>query len=360
MLERPPFYTCDEPNSFAALTFQKRLPGILERLMADWKEDEGLHEGVGALLEELKQDVEISTLPNNCDGIQTGVRWSQLPFLHAEVYLYNRVLQVFEYETRGLDPFLSQKKQAKEACANARAQLEEEDTEELDMAQYLLHSFYGNKTDLSLHSLKESQIELGGVEELILVNQIPEIVRYLESCEEVTQLDIIVDNYCFELFNDLRLGQKLQRQYPKAVISIHCKAFPIFVSDAIPADVAEMCVEMNVQNIEICSDTYWNSPSEWFERMPASLSDHFARADLVIVKGDANYRKLVGARKYDETVTFEETVDYFPSKAVCAIRGLKCELCVGVPAEVRAEQAKQSPTWNVDGTRGVIQFHAKK
>ena len=112
--------------------------------------------------------------------------------------------------------------------------------------------------------------------------------------------------------------------------------------------------------IDIMDHTYWNTQFEWFDRFPDELARHFASSsDLTIVKGDANYRKLVGGRKYPVDEPFAPLVEYFPAKAVCALRGLKCELVVGVSQEIAKQQAAVNPDWKVDGSRGVIQF-AKK
>ncbi len=77
------------------------------------------------------------------------------------------------------------------------------------------------------------------------------------------------------------------------------------------------------------------------------------------MKGDANYRKLVGERKYPVDYSFAQCVSYFPCAHVCALRGLKCELVVGVPLAVAQEQQQLNSNWRVDGTRGVIQFASR-
>ena len=132
-------------------------------------------------------------------------------------------------------------------------------------------------------------------------------------------------------------------------------------SDALKRDVEEMIDFVKLQgNVEIRDDPYWNSKYEWFENMPIALKNDLSKSDLVIVKGDANYRKLVGERKYEIDQQFSELVDYFPSKSLVAMRGLKCELCVGLSRSIEEQQQKQNPKWKVDGTKGVIQFHLKK
>lgn len=81
---------------------------------------------------------------------------------------------------------------------------------------------------------------------------------------------------------------------------------------------------------------------------------------MTIVKGDANYRKLVGERKYAVDASFAQCVAYFPCAHVCALRGLKCDLVVGVPQDVAQRQQQMHADWRVDGTRGVIQFASRK
>jgi hypothetical protein len=53
-------------------------------------------------------------------------------------------------------------------------------------------------------------------------------------------------------------------------------------------------------------------------------------------------------------------VRYFPSAALCAIRGIKCELVVGVSDDVVQQQQRIHADWKVDGSRGVIQFFARE
>jgi hypothetical protein len=98
-MQRPPFFTCDEADSFARLTFVARLPSILERLLGDWS---GEHEaGVAALrmlLDELKRDAPTRALRHySWDGLPVGRQWSTLPFLYAEIYFYQAILECVGY-----------------------------------------------------------------------------------------------------------------------------------------------------------------------------------------------------------------------------------------------------------------------
>ena len=92
--------------------------------------------------------------------------------------------------------------------------------------------------------------------------------------------------------------------------------------------------------------------------MPEDLCATLARSDLVISKGDANYRRLIGDCHWDPTTPFESAAGYFPATIV-ALRTLKAELIVGL-APGQAEQLQtEDPSWRVNGKRGVIQFLKK-
>jgi Damage-control phosphatase ARMT1-like domain len=76
------------------------------------------------------------------------------------------------------------------------------------------------------------------------------------------------------------------------------------------------------------------------------------------VKGDANYRRLLGDRKWDFTAPFTDVVGvYFPCP-VCALRTLKAELGCGMDAD-QVEKAKSlDDNWLVNGRFGVVHFGA--
>jgi hypothetical protein len=106
--------------------------------------------------------------------------------------------------------------------------------------------------------------------------------------------------------------------------------------------------------LEMTQDFFWNSPKFAWE-MPEHLRQELAAASLVISKGDANYRRLVGDFYWDSTTPFADVVGYFPAP-LAVLRVLKAELVIGLP-EGKAEEVKRSdPDWMVDGNWGVIHF----
>jgi hypothetical protein len=85
------------------------------------------------------------------------------------------------------------------------------------------------------------------------------------------------------------------------------------------------------------------------------VNAELARADLVISKGDANYRRLLGDRHWAFTTPFDEVVSYFPAP-VLALRTLKAEVACGLSAEQVEHLDNTHPDWLTSGEWGVIQF----
>jgi hypothetical protein len=87
-------------------------------------------------------------------------------------------------------------------------------------------------------------------------------------------------------------------------------------------------------------------------------TDMKERCDLAFVKGDANYRRLLGDRQWDYSAPFADVVGaYFPCP-VCALRTLKAELGCGMDA-AQVEKAKGlDDNWLVNGRFGVVHYGA--
>jgi hypothetical protein len=76
---------------------------------------------------------------------------------------------------------------------------------------------------------------------------------------------------------------------------------------------------------------------------------------MVIVKGDANYRRLVGDAVWQPETPFEDVMRYFPAP-ILALRTGKSDPIVGLPRGMAQALDQQDPAWRVNGRRGVIQF----
>jgi hypothetical protein len=76
---------------------------------------------------------------------------------------------------------------------------------------------------------------------------------------------------------------------------------------------------------------------------------------VTFIKGDLNYRRLVGDRLWPATTPFAELTAYLPGP-VAALRTCKSDVAVGLTAAQVAELDAASPGWRFGGKHAVIQF----
>ena len=96
--------------------------------------------------------------------------------------------------------------------------------------------------------------------------------------------------------------------------------------------------------------------SLFFFQLPDDLRTLLASMDLVIFKGDAHYRRLLGDAHWPPTASFAQATAYFPAPLV-AVRTLKAEIIVGLPAGEAERVEANDASWLVNGRRGVVQAH---
>jgi len=149
-------------------------------------------------------------------------------------------------------------------------------------------------------------------------------------------------------------------------VTLHVKAHPTFVSDAMDKDVrstvAAMCASHDAAVAAMgrrwrshlqCGAWVvkpgfaWAQPQPLWELPPAARAA-LASEHLVIIKGDANYRRLLGDRTWPLNTPFAEVAAYFPAPLL-ALRTLKAELGCGISPEQAARAAAEDPSWQVSG-----------
>jgi len=189
---------------------------------------------------------------------------------------------------------------------------------------------------------------------------------------------IVVDNAGFELITDLALAQHLVESGIASCVTFQLKSHPTFVSDALEKDLQghiDYFKNLDPKNFpnahkagrkwqELLDTGKWkcNEDNFWVQafpmwKMPTLLRNEMKKmCDLSFVKGDANYRRLLGDCMWDPSAPFDEVVgNYFPTP-VCALRTLKAEIGVGMDTE-QIERAKRLDSdWMVNGRFGVVQF----
>jgi hypothetical protein len=207
--------------------------------------------------------------------------------------------------------------------------------------------------------------------------------RLAEHCEKLRQkgggnVDIIVDNAGFEMITDLALAQYLVESGIASCVTFQLKSHPTFVSDAMEKDLLEHVghyasldpnqypnarksgekwqLFLNEGKWKCHENNFWVQPYAMWDMTEPLRSDLKERSDLSIVKGDANFRRLLGDCKWDMTAPFEDVVGaYFPCP-VCALRTLKAEIGCGMDAK-QIERAKNlDENWQTNGRFGVVLF----
>lgn len=325
--------------------------------------------------------------------------WLEVPWFFAETYFYRRVLDItgyFKLETLGSsqDPFLYQKRQGLETsreaiCGlsrqldgylNSFLKLNRQQTGDWSEAftALLAIDLWGNQADLSLWPAEDDEKpdhqDLEQQRAHTLVDDSAAVVARLSSLERSARIDMILDNAGFELVADLVLALFALEGGLAGKVHLHAKKHPTFVSDATMADVWQTVffllgeddpvvsltgrrLQRHLNEGRLClqSDWFWTSPLEMW-RMPAELARELAHSDLLIFKGDANYRRLLGDRHWPFTAPFADIVCYLPAP-VLALRTLKSEITAGLkPGQPEATTAKD-PSWLFDGRWGVLQFY---
>lgn len=218
-------------------------------------------------------------------------------------------------------------------------------------------------------------LEIG--KNMILANDINHLCRYVDQLPP-TRMDIVVDNAGFELFCDLCLADFLISSEIASQVHLQLKAHPTFVSDAMSKDVSHTIHFLQTTRTQdgqesptsalgnrwadyvatgrwvLTEHFFWVQPQAMWE-MPNALKMELSNSALVFVKGDANYRRLLGERHWDFDTPFNDVLCYFPAP-ICALRTLKAEIGCGMSKEATMRASQQDVNWLVAGKYGVIQF----
>jgi hypothetical protein len=237
---------------------------------------------------------------------------------------------------------------------------------------------WGNQADLSMWSAGENRPDHQDTVDQrshLLADDSNQVYDYLTgSANQPKRVDFILDNYGPELVHDIGLADYLLSTELVATVVFHAKPNPTYVSDAMIKDIhstlayladspKESVREISLRvmdhirqrRLELKDDFFWTSPLYFWE-MPDYIRQELSASDLVISKGDANYRRLSGDLDWHPTTPFQDVVRYFPAPLL-ALRVLKAELALGLTTVQVKNLDDQDPDWKFNGNWAVIQFH---
>lgn len=378
---KPEFISAQKEGSFALLTITKRLPYIVDQIILNNKLDEKQI----AALEKLKSEIpyENFKMPEIIDDDFEywkdfmkihNKSWIEEPFMVVEFYLYRRIMEATGYFSNKLDPFKYTKLDSLHGKINEIITIANKLNEiNRPLRELLIYNLWGNRADLSQFNQPGTYLT-GGNESNMVINDVDRVISLFEK--NLDQVDILLDNSGLELSMDLIMVYYLLEEKIAKRLYLHTKNYPIFVSDALPEDIMytieyfkgsgdsvlknigeKLSSYIHKKTIMIDTDPFWTLP-EPFANFNPRLRKHFSKSDLVISKGDLNYRRLVEDRYWDYIADIKDVIEYFPAN-VLIIRALKSELMLGATEENVKRLFNEDPEWLVNGKFGMIQLIEK-
>jgi len=184
------------------------------------------------------------------------------------------------------------------------------------------------------------------------------------------RVHVLADNAGTELALDLGLVDALLEE-PACRVTIHLKMQPVFVSDALPRDVWSTLDRMDARRgvagaaatrlraafetgrLHLAPDPFWSGPRFLWEA-PSHIAGALSAATVVVVKGDANYRRVVGDALWPPDAPFAEAAGYAPSPLLC-LRTMKSDSVLGLPRGLAERLDATDARWRIDARRGVAQ-----
>ncbi|MFF9352295.1 damage-control phosphatase ARMT1 family protein [Streptomyces sp. NPDC014734] len=381
-----PVILSNEPGSFAWGVLAKRHPALIQQVRDAFPYGRRQHEALDALLDEITNGVVEPLGPGEHDYERWagwgqehfGRSWYDAPFLWAESYFYRRLLGAVGYfgsgPWQGVDLFAPFKQ------AELRGEAVEEELRALDpladasaeeRATALLHaSLWGNRADLGFSVSAGESGTSDAATSALVADDSATLWQLLPAGTSAT-VAVVADNAGRELIPDLVLIDHLLEHGHAERVVLHVKPYPYYVSDAMTADVVD-CLRrlteapgeagriggrlwraMAEGSLEVRTHPFFCAPLP-YEEMPEDLRGEFASATLTILKGDLNYRRLVGDQLWHPTTPFAERTGYFPG-AVAALRTLKSDVIVGLEQEIVDALEMAGDAWRTSGTHALIQ-----
>ncbi|WP_328659828.1 damage-control phosphatase ARMT1 family protein [Streptomyces sp. NBC_00334] len=394
--ESAPVILGNEPGSFPHGVLAERHPAIVRQVRDAFPHDPARREALDALLASCADGV-IEPLPADADptgrdrdrwaawgmDAYAGRSWYDVPWLWAESHFYRRLLDAVGYfgpgPWQGVDPFRPAK------LTELDAPETDEELAALDgldrvpageRTRALLHgSLWGNRADLGFRLSDRGADTAGKVDALVaddsdtLWSLLPHPAT---AAAGPTTLCLVADNAGRELVPDLLLVSHLLAEGRVDRAVLHVKPYPYYVSDATPGDVLDALRRLRAAGGAAAAygDLLWTALADGrvtvrahpfscaplpYADMPGDLREDFAAATVTVLKGDLNYRRLVGDRWWPPTTSFADATAYFPGP-VAALRTLKSDVITGLSAATEAAlEASGEPRWRTGGTHALIQ-----
>lgn len=395
--------TALDPKSWAYNTVTSRWPEIIQRMFAENDLTPSLKQRLDALILDIPDaPIRLIKDPGAPDSrvwnqdirIHAGKNWLEPPWFFTEHYFYRRVIEAIGFfqftDGEELDPFAYQKKLGLEVSRVAIRKLilrvmgwKHSGYDRETSIRLLYLDLWGNQADLSMWpaegDAKPDHSDLDHASEFLLEDRAANVADYLIEALHSTKnleglrIDFIVDNAGFELVSDLVFADYLLSKKASIKVRLHVKPHPTYVSDAMVKDVRDTLDFFKAEDdpqvsalgsrlldywaqdrLQVRDNFFWTSPLPGWE-MPRPLEKELSQSCLVISKGDANYRRLLGDLDWTYITPFADILAYFPAPIV-ALRTVKAEIACGMQPGQAERIADKDPYWMINGRWGMVQF----
>ena len=401
----PPYITTGDPGSFAWRTIEQRKPNIIDQVLAENEVQKSVFVALNTLKDEIKNgrirnpfhnytyetglfESEEKRIWEQQISLYEGKRWLEIPWYFAESFFYLVLLLAWGYYTAGgtncqVDPFQKSKDRelyvekggldlGKQIASIAMNHQNVEAT----LTSLLLYSLWGNRIDLSNYYVQDTlKGRIITVErENLVQDDVAKLVRCIGAS---SRIDIVLDNCGPELVCDLMFVWFLLSNFPVQEIHLHAKKTPFFVSDAMKKDIDDTIEAFSAesrskemaavagalnrfrdeQRIHVHTHVFWSAPLH-FTDFPRDLRSEIAGSDLIILKGDANYRRLLSDRKWKPWTAMSEITGYFPV-SFAVLRTMKSEIVVNLDRRTVERNDRERPDWMISGELGIAALELK-
>ncbi|CDK25547.1 unnamed protein product [Kuraishia capsulata CBS 1993] len=318
--------------------------------------------------------------------------WLTGPWLFTECYMYRKIdsffksnskfqeydvfnrpkRETFKSSTLGIYELILRYHQLHDQIVAKGAQNLDQESLKLLFEEFVDVSLWGNATDLSLlanatlDDIKAVQGKEARAKSAknILANDLDQAWSQLLSVPlEKRRVDFVLDNAGFELFTDLVLSLFLLDSQLTSQVVFHCKTRPWMVSDTMIKDyhiliddlqnpelfpdhldevkffVAQLEKYRESGKFKLVDSEFWTVGLDYQSLSPKDTKHYGAQAfelvkdsSLLIFKGDLNYRKLTGDRKWPRSTPFTTAIENLAKSGlkIFALRTCKADVCAGL------------------------------
>lgn len=374
----------NEPGSFPWGVLHRRHPALIRQVAEAYPYPPEHQRALRRLLDEITNQT-IEPLPEHAHDRaewqrrgrhHIGKQWPDVPFLWAESYFYRKLLAAVGYfgagPWAGVDPFVPQKS-AELADPDLNTELARLDDltglARRDRSDALASAaLWGNCADLGFHMEPASGDRQRRTD--LVADDSALLWDHLDSAQPGT-VCVIADNTGRELLLDLALIDHLLDTGTATRVELHLKPHPYYVSDATTADFVACMRRLaaapgaageagrrlwqasTTGALTVHAHPFYCAPLP-YHHIPDDLAQRFTAARLTIMKGDLNYRRLVGDQHWPATSSFTTLTAHFPGP-VGVLRTLKSDVAVGIDEDTLTALDATDHNWRASGTHALIQ-----